>query len=197
MHSFMFLSPVNASFRWSEISDLVLDSAALLEVGRQGKFSSHIFPGVSITVIYLNYFGDLILQGLIQHLGCFIFLAYWPCTIWTVSRKLRSVLEGPFDFWMTPMFSEGFSKWSGKTCGHFHAIWIDWSTDIFLMLYSIVAGLICSFNHAVLAVFLLDSCLLFPWVKGAPKFLAVMLLACEWCPGKYSPCFLVLSLCDK
>ena len=46
--------------------------------------------------ISANYY--LFLQGVPQHLGCFPSLASQPSPIWTITRGIRSDLEGPFLF---------------------------------------------------------------------------------------------------
>ena len=63
MHACMFLPPVYRSLRWSAIFGLALYSAALISLGRQGVFSSHIFPVVYITVGYLTSLDLFILKG--------------------------------------------------------------------------------------------------------------------------------------
>ena len=68
----VFLSSVDSSLGRSEIFGLALSSAALLRVGRRGGFSSHIFPYVSITVVYLPSLSLFIFIGCV-----FNTLAFW------------------------------------------------------------------------------------------------------------------------
>ena len=81
----MFLYPVTALLGRSEIFGLALASVDLLGVGQRGRFSSHIFLVVSITVGYLSYWGVLVLKGVIEHLGYFISWDYHLYPIRTVS----------------------------------------------------------------------------------------------------------------
>ena len=148
----MFLSPFNVLIRWSAIFGLALASAALLGVGWQDGFSSHIFPDVSITVGYLPYWGILVFKCVIQHLGYLLSLASQPCLICTVSQGLHSILGGPFNCSMSPTFSEGVLKWSGETCGGFRMRWISWYTNILSDLSALVFGGFGSLNRDVLTV---------------------------------------------
>ena len=87
--------------------------------------------------------GCFVLQGIFQHLGYFLALASQPCSIWTVSRGLRSVLEVPFDGSMSPAFLEGVPKWSGELTIFFaRAGLLD--PPIFSAVSALVAGLLFS-----------------------------------------------------
>ena len=78
MHSYMFLFTVNTSLGRSTIFGLAISSAALINVSQQVGFSSHIFPGMYITVDYLPYLGLYILHG--------VFPKPWP---------FRKILRNP------------------------------------------------------------------------------------------------------
>ena len=106
MHSFMFLSLVNTSLGRSALFGIALASATLLGVVRQGSFSFHIFPGVSITVGYLPYWGFLF---------CKVSLPTpWPFR--KIFEDSALSLGVPCSFLMAPTFSERVPKWYGETC---------------------------------------------------------------------------------
>ena len=110
----MFLSLFNSPIGRSTIFGLALASAALPEVGQWGGLSSHIFPGMYITVGYLSYCGFVSFYRVIfQHIG-----------LSEKSWGLCSVLEvSTIDFWY-PTFSGGSSEFYGKLSDSFHVIWI-------------------------------------------------------------------------
>ena len=154
--------------------------------------------------LLLPYFPWCVQHGWISSLLVYIGFQRYNITPWIfafsglsavsdLGSLSRSPLryQGSFLFLNVSDVSEGFPKLSGETCGHLRAIWLDWSTDIFSAVTYIFTGFIWYFNCAILAVVLFDSCLLFPWVKGAPKFLKGLLRVCEKFPGKFSPFLLV------
>ena len=105
-------------------------------------------------------------------------------------------LRVPFNF-LRSTFYGGGSEDVGNIGDYLRARWIDCSVG------SLLGGLCYCWRVALLlqpcifAVVLWDSILLFPWVKGDPKFLEGLLHPCNRCPGKSSPCLIASSLCDK
>ena len=103
MHSYMFLFTVNTSLGRSTIFGLAISSAALINVSQQVGFSSHIFPGMYITVDYLPYLGLYILHG--------VFPKPWP---------FRKILRNPLHSW-------GFPSWLLMSDALRRRLWSFWS----------------------------------------------------------------------
>ena len=69
--------------------------AALLGAARQGAPPPVSFLPRLTQSDSVHYF--FVLQGVSQHLGYLLALTSQPCPIWTITWRIRSVLEGPFE----------------------------------------------------------------------------------------------------
>ena len=160
--------------------------------------------GWSARRILLTYLSWCVNQGWIYVL--LVFFCYTRCnsTTWIFSFAgfssisyldilLRSLLHpwGSFKWFNAPNFFWGGSRMVWWTCNYFCAIWLAWCCVCESTVSTIVSGLLCYFNRAILAVVLLDSCLLFSCVKGDQKLSEGGICAWERCLGKSSPWILV------
>ena len=140
---------------------LAIVRAAHLGVGRWGGFSSRRFTpavwrGWHLTIGLLFF-----TRYEVQYLGYFISLDSQPCLIWTVSWRLRSVLEGLFNGLTLPFLEEA----------------PEFCTDLSGFSY-LVNGTSSSFDFAVLLAISWNFCFLFPCVHEDPKLLEGKLRAC-------------------
>ena len=166
----------------------------LLGVGWCGRCSSRKFyTRLLARLAYSHY--CLFLQGVSQHLGRLILMASQPCPIWTLTWVLRSVLEGPLNFLMSPAFLEGVPKWSENFLSlYFPRKLLSFSfCPIFSEVSALVARLLISTRLFVGSIFRI---LFFP--KRFPVFSGLQLLSegllriCEKFPGENSPWLLAL-----
>ena len=129
--------------------------------------------------------------------GIFLFCGVRRPTPWPLGKLSR----GPF-------CSLGFPFWFSmfdvsEESLNFSADLMTVSTWYGLSVPSDPLGGICSylwisvFIRSFLAVVFWYSHPLVPCVKGDPKLSEVLICNCDWCPRKYSPCLLVLLLCDE
>ena len=190
MHSCIFLYPVDASLGRSAIFGLALASAALLRVDQRGRFSSNIFPGVSITVGYLPYVGIIYFyKVLFQYLDlCNNIKYYYP---------LLRVPLSIFDVWHFP---EEAPKFLENSISLSISAWA--AEFLFRPTFSAISSLISRFlissrlSSGVLFGLLGILFLCSTWVTGDPKFSYGLLQNCERCPGNPSPCLLFFSSRD-
>ena len=163
------------------ILDLALFSAALIEVGWRGGFSTHkIYTCILALLASAHYWFFPFKKWIFQHL--FLLGKYWG--LWYILEGSTSTIVCPTFFGLG---SEDFRELVYAFCER-----CPWVSVLILSEFSsLVSESSRSFNHAVLAVVSFNFLFLFPCFKGAPKFLEGLLCACEQCPGKYSPWIIV------
>ena len=172
---------------------LVLVSAALLGVGRWGRFYSHsVYTFLLERLAYSHwvYFSFTIFSLKHWIFDFSVFSAMYDLDSLLRALFLRVLLRVQYlrRFWR--VFRNGMVKLAVIS------IWA-WFSDppIFFLVSALFAGLL--FSDCVCLEFIVDFFLLFPFVQEAQKLLEGLLRTCEQFPWRSSPCLHVLYFCNK
>ena len=179
MRPCMYLSTVDVSLVRSEYFFLCLSARPFL--GLFGKVDAppvFFLPRLAWSASTHYCF---VLQGVYQHLGYLLALAFQPCPIWTIAWGVRSILEVLFLFRCIRRFWRGFRSGQGIFPITPTRTGLSIPTDLFGYIYSCLWFFEC-LTARLTALLSGVSCLSlsFPMMKGDPKFLEGLLCSVSW-----------------